>query len=53
LEELQRSAAERYSTGVEMLRQCICLGILAAPEKQRGDTAFSYRMAGKERDIIW
>ncbi len=51
-DEVQRIAAERHSTVVEVLRQFIRLGLLVAQAEQSADAAFVYRQGGKEREIM-
>jgi hypothetical protein len=51
-DEVQRIAAERHSTVVEVLRQFIRLGLLVAQAEQDPNAAFIYRQGDKERAIM-
>jgi hypothetical protein len=49
---VQRIAAARLSTVVEVRRQFIRLGLLVAQTERSADAAFIYRQGGKEPEIM-
>ena len=51
-DEVQRIAAQRHSTVVEVLRQFIRLGLLVAQAEQSADSACIYRQGDNEREMM-